>query len=113
MISVKTQNDEIEVSCSVNQQNVVTLHVKPVPVAVAVKHDHQYGKNFKFLNIIWCIVCFFCIYWDAWFFVSRNMSSVIRVECKALWVWDCLRFTPFYVIYTHNNSNVKTPSDVT
>jgi hypothetical protein len=42
MISVKTQNDEIEVSCSVNQQNVVTLHVKPVPVAVAVKHDHQY-----------------------------------------------------------------------
>ena len=64
MISVKKQNDEIEVSCRVNQQNVVTLHVKPVPVPVpvAVKHDHQYGRNFKFLNIIWCIVCFFCIY---------------------------------------------------
>ena len=48
-ISIKTQNDDkINVSCSTNQQNV-TLHVK---------HDHQYRRNFKSLNIIWCIVCF-------------------------------------------------------
>jgi hypothetical protein len=52
-ISIKTQNDnKIKVSCSANQQNV-TLHIK---------HDHQYRRNFKSLNIIWCIFCFFCIY---------------------------------------------------
>ena len=55
-ISIKTQNDnKIKVSCSTNQQNV-TLHVK---------HDHQYRRNFKSLNRIWCIVCFFCIYCDS------------------------------------------------
>ena len=80
---IKTQNDnKIKVSCSANQQNV-TLHVK---------HDHQYRRNFKSLNRIWCIGCFFCIYWDAWFLFSRNASSVLHVECKAL--WGCLRFTP-------------------
>jgi hypothetical protein len=42
-ISIKTQNDnKIKVSCSTNQQNV-TLHDK---------HDHQYHRNFKSLNII-------------------------------------------------------------
>ena len=78
-ISIKTQNDnKINVSCSANQQNV-TLHVK---------HDHQYSRNLKSLNIIRCIGFFwgfFCIYWDAWFFFSRNRSSVLHVECKALW----------------------------
>jgi hypothetical protein len=46
-ISIKTQHDnKINVSCRANQQNV-TLHVK---------HDDQYRRNFKSLNIIWCIV---------------------------------------------------------
>ena len=50
MLAIKTQNDnKIKVLCSANKQNV-TLHVK---------HDHQYHRNFKSLNIIWCIVCFF------------------------------------------------------
>jgi hypothetical protein len=41
-ISIKTQNDNIiKVSCSVNQQND-TLHLK---------HDCQYRRNFKSLNI--------------------------------------------------------------
>jgi hypothetical protein len=48
-ISLKTQHDnKINVSCNANQQNVTH-----------VKHDHQYRRNFKSLNIIWCIVCFF------------------------------------------------------
>ena len=73
-ISIKTQHDnKINVSCNANQQNVTH-----------VKHDHQYRRNFKSLNIIWCIVCFFCIYWDAWsFFLSRNTSSVLHSMLNA------------------------------
>jgi len=42
-ISIKIQNDnKIKVSCSANQQNA-TLHVK---------HDLQYRRHFKSLNII-------------------------------------------------------------
>ena len=53
-ISIKTQYDnKINVSFSANQQNVTLRHVK---------HDHQYHRNFKSLNIIWGIVCFFFIY---------------------------------------------------
>ena len=73
-ISIKTQHDnKINVLCNANQQNVTHA-----------KHDHQYRRNFKSLNIIWCIVCFFCIYWDAWsFFLSRNTSSVLHSMLNA------------------------------
>jgi hypothetical protein len=104
---IKTQNDnKIKVSCSANQQNngLNSLHRKwhtgnqyraksaenrmrsnlellPVmnvkKLLLHVKHDHQHRRNFKSLNIIWCIVCFFCIYWDAWFFFSRKADIFI------------------------------------
>jgi hypothetical protein len=53
-----------------------------------VKHDHQYRRNFKFLNIIWYIVCFFTAFIETLDFFSRNTSSILHVEYKAL--WDCL-----------------------
>ena len=88
-ISIKTQHDnKINVSCSANQQNV-TLHVK---------HDHQYRRNFKSLNIIWYIVCFFLYLLRRLIFFSRNTSSILHVEYKALWVRDCLCFTPYKYI---------------
>jgi hypothetical protein len=98
-ISMKTQNDnKIKGSCSANQQNI-TLHVK---------HDHQYCRNFRSLNWIWCIVCFFCIYWDAWIFFSQEIrppfSMLIAKRFEIVYVLHHL-----YIMY----SNVKTPSDVT
>ena len=80
--------NKIKVSCSRNQQNV-TLHIK---------HDHQYRRNFKSLNIIWYIVCFFLHLLRRLIFFSRNTSSILHVEYKALWVRDCLCFTPYKYI---------------
>ena len=78
----QNQSYIIHESCSANQQNV-TLHVK---------YDHQYRRNFKSLNIIWCTVFFSAFVEMHDFFFSRNTSSVLHVEYKA--VWDCWRFTP-------------------
>ena len=82
-ISITTQNDnKIKVSCSVNQQSV-TLHVK---------HDR---RNFKSFNIIWCVVCSVCIYWDAWFFFLKK--NFLRSPCWMQTLWD---FFTFYTIFT-------------
>jgi amino acid transporter len=68
-------------------------------VAIHYEHDHQYRRNFKSLNIIWCIVCFFCIYWDAWFFsLSRNTSSVLHSKLNAK------RFEIVYVLSYYNTT---------
>ena len=118
-ISMKTQNDnKIKGSCSTNQQNI-TLHVK---------HDHQYCRNFKSLNIIWCIVCFNYIYWDTRYqirvitklpnfeqsykgkvkthnYINRNTSSMLNAKHFEI----AYALHHLYIMY----SNVKTPSDVT
>jgi amino acid transporter len=70
------------------------------------QHDHQYRRNFKSLNIIWCIVCFSCIYWDAWFFfLSRNTSSVLHSMLNAKHFEIVYVLHHLYVMH----SNVKTP----
>jgi hypothetical protein len=58
------------ISCSANQQNV-TLHIK---------HDHQYCRNFKSLNIIWCIVCLSYIYWDTRYQEIRPPFSMLNAK---------------------------------
>jgi hypothetical protein len=74
-ISIQKQHDnKINVSCSTNQQNV-TLHVK---------HDHQYRRNFKSPNMIWYIICFFLHLLRRLIFFSRNTSSILHVQYKAL-----------------------------
>jgi len=84
-ISIKTQNDnKIKFSCSANQQNV-TLHVK---------HDHQYRRNYKSLNII------------------DLFSQEIRPP------FSTLNAMSFEIVYALHHlyimySNVKSPSDVT
>ena len=97
-ISIKTQHDnKINVSCSTNQQNV-TLHSK---------HDYQYRRNFKSLNRIWGIFCFFCIYWDSWFFFQEMCPPFSMLNAKRFEVVYVLH--DLYIMYI----NVKTSSDVT
>jgi hypothetical protein len=86
-----TKESKFHHSCSANQQNV-TLHVK---------HDHQYRRNFKPLNIIWCIICFYCIYWDTRYQEIRPPFSMLNAK----------RFEIIYVLHHHYimYSNVKTP----
>jgi len=64
-----TKESKLHHSCSANQQNV----------ALHVKHDHQYRRNFKPLNIVWCIVCFYCIYWDTRYQEIRPPFSMLNV----------------------------------
>ena len=92
-ISIKTQhNNKINVSCNANQQNVTHA-----------KHDHQYRRNFKSLNIIWCIVCFFYIYWDAWsFFLSRNTSSVLHSMLNAKHFEIVYVLHHLYIMYSND-----------
>jgi hypothetical protein len=97
-ISIKTQNDnKIKVSCSANQQNV-TLHVK---------HDHQYRRDFKYLNIIWCIVCFFLHLLRRLIFFQEIRPPFSMLNAKRFEIVYVLHH--LYIMY----SNVKTPSDVT
>ena len=82
-ISIKIQNDnKIKVSCRANQQNV-TLHVK---------HGHQYRRNFKYLNIIWCIVCFFSAFIETLDFFSQEIRSPFSM----------LNAKHFEIVYVHH-----------
>ena len=91
----KWQKNQFHHSCRVNQQNV-TLHVK---------HDHQYCRNFKSLNIIWCIVCFSYIYWDTRYQEIRHPFSMLNTKHFEI----VYALHHLYIMY----SNVETPSDVT
>jgi hypothetical protein len=82
-ISIDTKWQQKKVSCSANKPNV-TLHVK---------HDHQYRRNFKSLNIIWCIVCFFKKY-------------VLRSSC---WMQSALRMFTFYTIFKSCTATIRPP----
>ena len=75
MLAIKTQNDnKIKVLCSANKHNV----------ALHVKHDHQYHRNCKSLNIIWCIVWFFSAFIETlYFFINPAVSEANMVDtCK-------------------------------
>ena len=93
----QNQSYIIHESCSANQQNV-TLHVK---------NDHQYRRNFKSLNIIWCIVFF-----SAFIEMHDCFSQEIRPPFSML---NTKRFEIVYALHHIYimHSNVKNPSDVT
>ena len=85
-ISIKTQNDNKISFMKRESTKCYTTHVK---------HDHQYGRNFKSLNRIWCIVCFFLHLLRRLIFFLKK--CVLLSPC---WMQSALRLFTFYTIFT-------------
>ena len=99
-ISIKTHDNQINVSCSANQQNVTLLNMTINTVGTL---------NLSTL-FAWCIVYFFLhLLRRLIVSLSRNTSSVLHSMLNAKRFEIVYALHHLYIMY----SNVKTSSDVT